>query len=75
MYKILGIFEKQSAEVPPPPLLVHPEILGGAYFSPFWLKIYKIGEKRLNIFYYNNEPVAKEPVYWNDFTLWDTATR
>ena len=21
------------------------------------------------------EPVAKEPVYWNDFTLWDTATR
>ena len=21
------------------------------------------------------EPVAKEPVYWNDFTLWDAATR
>ena len=21
------------------------------------------------------EPVAKEPVYWNDFALWDTATR
>ena len=21
------------------------------------------------------EPVAKEPFYWNDFTLWDTATR
>ena len=20
-----------------------------------------------------NEPVAKEPVYWNDFTLWDTT--
>ena len=24
---------------------------------------------------YMKEPVAKEPVYWNDFTLWDTATR
>ena len=21
------------------------------------------------------EPVVKEPVYWNDFTLWDTAAR
>ena len=21
------------------------------------------------------EPVAKEPDYWNDFTLWDTSTR
>ena len=25
--------------------------------------------------YENKEPVAKEPVYWNDFTLWDNATR
>ena len=24
---------------------------------------------------WNKESVAKEPVYWNDFTLWDTATR
>ena len=24
---------------------------------------------------FNKEPVAKEPVYWNDFTLWDTTTR
>ena len=23
----------------------------------------------------HKEPVAKEPVYWIDFTLWDTATR
>ena len=22
----------------------------------------------------NTEPVGYEPVYWNDFTLWDTAT-
>ena len=23
----------------------------------------------------DKEPVAKEPVYWNDVNLWDTTTR
>ena len=23
----------------------------------------------------SKEPVSKEPVFWNDFNLWDTATR
>ena len=34
---------------------------------PFW--------KHKNIQFINKEPVAKESVYWNDFTVWDTATR
>ena len=28
----------------------------------------------LNHFFFFKEPLAKEPAYWNDFTLWDTAT-
>ena len=27
------------------------------------------------LWYLYKEPVAKEPVYWNDFALWDTTTR
>ena len=32
-------------------------------------------KKIRNVIKRMKEPVAKEPVYWNDFTLWDTATR
>ena len=43
-------------------------------FGQFSTFLHFLGHPRLSTFQaVPKEPVAKEPVYWNDFTLWDTA--
>ena len=46
---------------------------GGTCLWLVYVPKYQRLKNAINCFY--KEPVAKEPVYWNDFTLWDTATR